>query len=522
MRRGSRLDGKPEPQPDPPISASAETRRGPIFSRLDLAAAGGLVLAVMAALALLLGDLFPLTEFRDWSPALIEGWVGTDAAGLLWQGFTRQIAYARTLPLAYAAAANGTCGPAPLCLNLAVSLPVALSAGLFYLLARRLGAHAFLAGIGVVFWLLSAPVAQALTWQATILDRMALLFILASILVYLRFTATPLGKTQLVMCNLAVGALTAAALMSKEVAFPLPAILLLFGLAETGHRAARLRRLSALGLPLAYGLFVAVTYLRDYMSIAPAWADHTLGGDIVANAISFASSLVPVADRPGKALIVGLLMLAAFGICYGWVVRGPRTTGEHSAQARAAAVLLLAGLALAVPALRTRFAWPFYFYASHAVLTLSYVVLASAVAKRLPGRGWEWPALAGAAMALLLMAGLFLTNGIAVYRGGLIASDNFRHALARLRALTPTGSDVVVAVLTPAAFPPHMFVDGSLRGLWRYIAPDTAAGIHSENRVSLIFGLACPDTPWRYCLRFDQMMNLTELRATPEPAGQRD
>lgn len=515
MRRNPRpsWDGMPEPA----AAAPAEARRDRIH-RLDLAVAGGLVLAVMAALTAQLGELFPLTEFRDWSPALIEGWTGGHLTDLLWQGFTRQIAYARTLPLAYAAAANGACGPQPLCLNLAVLLPVALSAGLFYRLARRLGADRLLTVVGIMFWLLSAPAAQALTWQATIFDRMALLFVLASILVYLRFTATPLGRGQLFACNLLVGALTAAALMSKEIAFPLPAILLLFGLADIGHRAARLRRLSALALPLAYGLFVAVTYLRDYLGIAPTWAEHTLGGDIVANATSFVSGLVPPADRPDKALVAALLVLAAFGMGYGWLLRGAGATGQDRARAHAAGALLLAGLALALPALRTRFAWPFYFYTSQAIFTLSYAVLASAAAKRVPSRGWTWPALAGAALPLILLAGHFLTHGAAVYRGGLVASDNFSHSLERLRSVTPTGGDVVVAVLTPAAFPPHMFVDGSLRGLWRYIAPEVAAGIRAENRVLLSFGAACPDTPWRYCLRFDQMMNLTEIRAIREGA----
>lgn len=505
----------PEPEPIPAVAAGTQ-RDG--TRRLDLAAAGGLALAVMMALTVQLGQLFPLTEFRDWSPALIEGWTGGHLMDLLWQGFTRQIAYARTLPLAYAAAANGACGPEPLCLNLAVLLPVALSAGLFYLLARRLEADRWLIVVGIMFWLLSAPAAQTLTWQATIFDRMALLFVLASILVYLRFTAKPLRQGQLLACNLLVGALTAAALMCKEIAFPLPAILLLFGLADIGHRAARLRRLSALALPLAYGLFVAITYLRDYMGIAPTWAEHTLGGDIVANATSFVSGLVPPADRPGKALVAALLVLAAFGLGYGWLLRGAGATGRDRAQAHAAGALLLAGLALALPALRTRFAWPFYFYTSHALFTLSYVVLAGAAAKRVPGRAWKWPALTGATLPLLLLTGHFLTNGAALYRGGLVASDNFSRSLERLRRLTPTGGDVVVAVLTPAAFPPHMFVDGSLRGLWRYIAPELAAGISTGNRVLLSFGAACPDTPWRYCLRFDQTMNLMEIRAMPEAA----
>lgn len=474
------------------------------LSRTDLLLAAGLSLLVFGALLVQFGQLFPLTEYRDWRPDLLP----QSSSSFLWQGFTRQIAFARSLAFVQAVATASACGPATFCQNVPVLLPVAVTVGLFVLLARRLGAAMPLAAAGALYWVAAAPAVSALAWQATIFDRMALLWSLAALLAYLHFTAARLDGRRLLACNIVVFVLTAFALMSKEVAFPLPAILLLFGWFELDQAATRRARLQRLALPTIYAAYVWLTYLRDYTGIASAWRGHVLEGDPGANLVFYLSQLLPFATSPVVAIGGGVTLLALLGVAC-WRVRRDGRPGV----VRVALLLLAAAAIFTVPVLRVRYQNGYYLYLPHAFLALAYVVLASALVR---GRR-----VAGvvALVPLVLLALLFWAGPARGYLHELRASDNFRRSFEQLRALQPAGQDVLVTVLTPTDFPPHLFVDGGLRNLWLYIDPAVAAGIDAANRPVLVFGDTCPSTPWRYCLRYDADMNLREAPIVSPPAA---
>lgn len=468
-------------------------------NRVDVAIAGALALGAWAAVMLVVGQLFPLAEFRDWNADGLGASVFShDPLQAVWQGFTRQIAFARSLALVLAIAVVETCQPDITCLNAAVLVPVGLATGLLFLLARRLGIGIVLSAAAALTWLCSAPVIHALSWQATILDRLALLFLLLCILAYLAFTRTPLRNGGIVACNLVVLLATAAALMSKEAAFPLPAILLLLGAADIGHRAPRGRRLLGLVLPVGYGAFYELCYLRDYRSIAPGWAGHVTGGDVTANLAGYIDLLVPTAGWPG--LAAGIVSAAGILLVLK-SKRGP------------AGVVLMTALLLALPALPTRFAWPYYFYLPQAFFILAIAAVAQTLVAALPGAGRR-------SLATVVMVTLFLliavrattTVSADLLRQQARASAQFRESLPRLRSLSPRGDATVAIVLTPALFSPHLFVDGTLRNLWRYVDPAVAVDIDPGNRVRMILGGTCPVQPEQLCLRYDALLTLVEIR----------
>lgn len=474
-----------------------------------------LFLATLAAASWAAIDLFPMAEFRDWGFA---GPLPADnlsfAIDQIWRGLTRQTAFSRGFALSYATAAIGMCEPDIRCANLPVLLPVALSASLLYLLGRRLGSSRGFALLAAGAWLMSAPVADALSWQATIFDRMALASTLGALLAYTRFTARTLSVGRLAGCNLTVGLLTILALGSKEIAFVLPAGLLLLALVEVGHGDRPSRRLLALLLPLGYSLFHILSYAGHYREVAPGWQAHVSSGDPLTNAIYFAGRALPFAQGPWALLAAGLGVVGLFVLPWLALER----TGDAASRrtARAGCLLFLVGILATAAILRVQHRLAFYLYLPQAMYALGYGLLSSAVVRSVRLRFRPAAMIATAALPVLSYAGFIIVEAPA-YLHFRTASANFLGSLARLRDALPPDAPSTSVVLEPSEIPVHLFTEGTYRKFTLYVDAAATRTEAPDHRLDWRFGKDCSEIPLeRTCIRYDSWMRIVEVR---RPAG---
>jgi tetratricopeptide (TPR) repeat protein len=98
----------------------------------------------------------------------------------------------------------------------------ALTAGLLFLVLKRLGARAWLAAASSLLWALHPLRVESFAWVAERKDVLCAFFFTATVLAYLHYAARPSGRRYTLWL-----ALAAMALMSKPTAVSLPVILLL-------------------------------------------------------------------------------------------------------------------------------------------------------------------------------------------------------------------------------------------------------------------------------------------------------
>jgi hypothetical protein len=286
---------------------------------MAVAASTGLRLRELAAIALAcasvfvwpvyFGDMFPLSELRDWLVFFEVPSIRTRTFNNL---IFRETTYSRDLPLLYAALIGGTCGTHISCVNLLAALPLCFAAVVFFLLARELSGSLVISSIAVAMWTLSTPYLDTMAWQATLLDRVGILFCLLSLLAAWKL---PIARTTLVaVVHAALFLLLTIATMNSKEAYwftPIGVVFAYFGRAWI-ERDSRNREFASFSLTLAaivampMVIYVCWFILRYQNAIpfAENWNTHVAGGSVFRN---FRTNIRNVFGGAGTGLLIVLL-----------------------------------------------------------------------------------------------------------------------------------------------------------------------------------------------------------------------
>ncbi len=393
-------------------------------------------------------SLFPLSEFHDWVtwPA---NW--DTAADTLLNLLTRaDPAFSREAGMLYVRAVGDHCGPQIGCLNLWMLLPPTLSAVLLYVLARRLRLTRGFAAAAVLYWWFSLPVADAFGWQATIHDRLALLFALAALLLAFVVIDAQRNLRSLTIGNIAVSIPWILAYNSKEAAwFLAPSLLLGLWLLRSGDGYRKLEGTFLFLVPLGYAAYNNLRYFLLGFHVNPDWEPHVFGGSVVSNLPRFSMGLAGF-----RASWLPWFLAALLGVMV-VVATSPRCRAYLRKCARAipvpmATILWCFGtlaLALTIP-IRTRHTPFYYLYLPEVFFALGVMGLLQFLFAGARGRRRE---------AMIVM-GLFAVLAVAHL-------VHFQHKLSRHPRQMVTYSanfletlDTLVTEFGPARLPNLVFV----------------------------------------------------------------
>lgn len=454
----------------------------------------GAVVAAFAAVAYVdFGHLFLLNEYRQWS----EGSVFFNPLVLfspstIFNASAFSVAFSRAFTFEVVAAFGGVCGSNASChdvFHIALLCISALLAG--FVLLRLFPKRPVLFVAGAVLFMVSAqPVFDALSWQATLLDKLALLFTALGTYAIASLDVRRAGVRYALGTNIVFLLLTIAAYNSKEASFPLvPSLVLLLTVrfaapvfAWRAVAAALGKSLSWLAAPALYaGFHVAVVYYnRTY--VLPGEGQRVTGGDAAFNFYQYVVDLfnlqpfayffhlypyVPQLVLVRVAFIV-LALLAA--LCWLIAKIASRTTTAVWFWA-----LISFLMAIVIP-LRTAVVAPFYLLVPLFYLTL--LVCAAAVAFWEAARTIGSRAAVQGAFALALVLHVWgLAWPYPSYMHVVQMSDNFTAALPALRERIAATDPRSIVFRWPKSEPlAYMFLGSpGNRGLALYLAPRTPA-----------------------------------------------
>jgi hypothetical protein len=252
----------------------------------------GLAVATsFVVLDLPLNRLFLLIEYRQWifQPELGPYVVFFDPSRML-QSDLMNIASSRTTSLFLATVFGKTCGYDATCHNV-IHLSMIVSTGvLAAIVVRQLSAsRSWLpAVVTAAFFLLSVPVFDALSWQATLLDKTAALLCSCTLLLASLVSVGGTRLPHIVVANLGFLLLAVAAYNAKEAAlFMMPAVVLLLLVRSFQASGSLLKsvqttlRLSVVAL--LYSVFhVAVVAVNRFV-LSPGELSRVTGGNMAFN-----------------------------------------------------------------------------------------------------------------------------------------------------------------------------------------------------------------------------------------------
>lgn len=465
----------------------------------------GLLLASMVPGAVfylgLFVDLFPLIEFRDWIAWDISwGAVKRVLANMV---LRNEGVFSRHVSLLYVNAAANLCGANLPCLNSLVMLPTILSAGLGTMLARQCGLSRFVSWSAVQFWFFSIPVFDAMTWQATIHDRLALMFALLALVVFHAvvrkdFLGSKGASTiRILLANMAILVPTMLAYNSKESAWFLgPALALL---------SFKHKRVFWIVGPAIYAVYHNIRYLISFHQ-DQNWSQHVLEPWVSTNASYYLATSfgIQVEHAFLGAGVLVVLIIALF------VRDRQRKQDDNDAATlfgRIGVPLLVWLVAFVIP-MRTKYQAPYYLYAPQFLFSL---LLASFLQSFAPQRQlWSVIVPAVCLAVHLLNFGAHLPEQKHWYR--IECSRNFTESFNAVRtALGPLPNNDTVFVRPPAAYYADDFLCGdSLRSLLRLLYPPDALSAVGDEPVRFTTDL---DEPARSSstvfLVYDEAMRLT-------------
>jgi hypothetical protein len=340
----------------------AMTLRDPqsVYFRIAL----GLCVAVFVVFAVIyFGRLFLLIEYRQWA---LPG--NTIAFNLV---------QSRSLGFWTAVSIADVCGYVPECHNVVHIALLAAAGCLLALALRRLVPAPWVLAVGAAaFFFFTEPMLNALAWQATILDKLAVFFSALGLYIAACIDVRRADARTVGIANIVTFLVVFAAYNSKEAAFSLLASLIglltlriadLDGAGSPAAWARAVRKaLTYLAAPTLYGVFHLVMTFTSRASQNAAEAAHNLGGDAFYNLyyyllylfnaepIARALDKFPYIPPPDRItfLVFCAIVFACAAALIAW--RAPR----HIARWWAWAAISFA-LALAIPA-RTGGAAAFY------------------------------------------------------------------------------------------------------------------------------------------------------------------
>jgi hypothetical protein len=186
-------------------------------------------------------------------------------------------ATSRTTAMLFSAVDAHVCGFDARCINVSQALLLSAAAGILFLHLTQLLANRWVAALLALLWCLSLPALEGALWQATQLDKLAMLFSLLYLIVLFHFIRRSKATVIAYICsNLLLIILLFVAFKSKESSFFLVPATALVVLAE-GVKGMLARSLFAI-LPVGYGIF----YLQHYLChIPPDMQMHISAGDPV-------------------------------------------------------------------------------------------------------------------------------------------------------------------------------------------------------------------------------------------------
>jgi hypothetical protein len=395
-------------------------------------------------------QLFPQIEFRTWM------WSGVDLKWYIVSAFTHQGSFSRSTPFFADSAIHSVCGESIRCINGPGFLTILLTANLLFWLIVRLTKAIFAAVLATTLWLFSVPVLDAFAWQATMGDRLAALFGLATIHVTIsamRAIARSATRARIVLANACVLVPTILTYNSKEISWLLlPSLgLLAFALTDRWTASAILRRASVLIAPAGYAAFRTI---ETFIEVAESSAANSLdfGGHPLENARQYgaflANRLNPDTLTYALAAVLVLAVLAS-------LPRYRRAGTETRSQLRImwwAALTLIGGLVLC---LFTPYPGAYLLVLPSPFLWIALVALWRSVPQ--PGRGLKplaGIALAAAGTAVMLIG---LNSSYPPYRELLTWSRNFRRSIPVIAANVPLGAHIDF-VIGGAPFLTYRFV----------------------------------------------------------------
>ena len=252
-------------------------------------------------------DLFPQIEFRTWM------WSGVDLKWYLVSAFTNQGAFSRSSPFFVDSATKAICGLSIRCINEPGFWTILLASYLLFWLIVRLTGCIVGAAVAATLWVLSLPVLDGFAWQATLGDRMAALFGLATIHVALsamRSVGRRATITRVAVANLLVLVPAIITYNSKEISWlVLPSLVILAGALVDGWQPRAIARHASVLILTA--VYVAFRTIDAFALIAESSSANSLdfGGDPVHNAklyLAFLTNRMYLTTIPHLLLLIAL------------------------------------------------------------------------------------------------------------------------------------------------------------------------------------------------------------------------
>jgi hypothetical protein len=383
------------------------------------------------------------------------------------------------------------CGFAPRCINITQATLLAIAATLLFIHLKQLLGDRWVAAILAVLWCLSLPALEGALWQATLLDKLAMSFSLAYLIVLFRFFRRPVTTSKdYIACNLALVLLLFFAFKSKEISFflvPLTALTLLTEGAPEGVNGITSKASLAI-LPIGYGTFYLIHYLRN---IPPSLQDHISARD----PLNVLPALLRAMLGDGALLLHGnwgndyryltaaaiaimtlVIILAAISFC----IARRKTAGRLDEAARSGIYLAgVLGCNLLILA-RTSFPHPYYLMIAEAALLgligLAVLTPIGALAPRLD---------ALRRFGLLSLLGLAMVLGYSAQRVPGSATARIQHMGRRINdAFSIIRSTVPAEAITDA----HFLFPGPIDGDWYFFGNVTGDGKSDPELLSFIYG----------------------------------
>lgn len=340
-------------------------------------------------------DMFLLIEYRQWifhapqAPLLRADFFST-LFELNANPSHFQIVNSRSLSYWMAQLFGRVCGPDPFCHNIFQAALVAGSVAFLALSVRALSISrswlpALVTGIVTA---LSMPMIEAITWQATVLDKMAMLLTSGTILGASVIPVANARRRDIVAYNLLLFLLTFAACNSKEAAlFLAPAtVLLVFSrvlIAGSTRTMAARRTIELTALPLVYSCVHVALVFYNRTFLATGEFNRVTGGDIAFNVEFYARYILDMmptlysrTDIAAAAACIGVLMMVA-------IVLDAANGSRRHVPISLFALVGLAG-SLAIP-LRTTSTSAFYLLVPIAYFGLAIGLSVDAILARLHG-----------------------------------------------------------------------------------------------------------------------------------------
>ncbi len=411
-------------------------------------------------------NLFPETEFVEWISWPAWDMISDSLKAIV--TFRNDGGFSRHIAIDYATFLGRVCGTNVACINTMAFLPLFSGALALFGLARLCGLRALGATTVVVVTLVSTPVFDALTWQATLLDRMSL-FALPGLLILTIVCVRRARMRPLFVASWAI-VLTVLGMIGcniKEPVWVIVPLMVLAPLALTHSRRQAVAAAATLALPVVVMTVHIVKILHD-LNGDPTKV-HFSGGSISVN--------LPLLTRfalPGGLALMIVLALLALAMVIPALFARQRAPEAYDA-ARIALWLGVGVLASWVLPLRTQYPSRFYMIVPLGLAALAFGVALRAFALALHGRVAfaRQAAICAAVLVAVWCVGVSAFDRWEPTRDWLFLDHNFRASLPEIAAARQQfPQDVVQFHAPPEQYGAYRFVAvGRAEHLWRFISP---------------------------------------------------